>query len=58
MMNISPMVNSVKCTFFACFVHLFLHVLRGCSTADGGANIGLQPIKRDKKLYLGSVVSL
>ena len=31
MMNISPMVNSVKCTFFACIVH-FLHVLEG-STA-------------------------
>ena len=31
MMNISPIVNSVKCTFFACIVH-FLHVLEG-STA-------------------------
>ena len=33
MMNISPIVNSVKCTFFACIVH-FLHVLEG-STATG-----------------------
>ena len=32
-MNISPIVNSVKCTFFACIVH-FLHVLEG-STAIG-----------------------
>ena len=30
-MNISPIVNIVKCTFFACIVH-FLHVLEG-STA-------------------------
>ena len=31
MMNISTIVNSVKCTFFACFVH-FLPVVEG-STA-------------------------
>ena len=32
MMNISTIVNSVKCTFFACFVH-FLHVLEGSTVA-------------------------
>ena len=34
MMNISPIVNSVKCTVLACFVQ-FWHVLEG-STAHVG----------------------
>ena len=49
-MNISPIVNSVKCTFFACIVH-FLHVLEG-STAlrfmSGGRLSLWSPLKTEK----------
>ena len=47
MMNISTIVNSVKCTFFACFVH-FLHVLEG-STANVEHTGALRLVPKHKR---------